>query len=131
MPGQYAFGEIIRDHLSEFGAYLSVAEMDYYDFPLVRTMREAFAFGGDLRILKDPKERGRALDGPKAVTFVRNHDIDRGQANDRGHHRSRWPEQVRRWLGREHGGGWTAPTWRWPTPTCSGGRTGCPTCSPT
>lgn len=84
VPGKYAFGEIIRDRASEFGPYLSVAEMDYYDFPLVLTMREAFAFGGDLRILKDPKALDRALDGPTAVTFVRNHDIDRGQANDRG-----------------------------------------------
>jgi alpha-amylase len=83
VPGRYAFGEIIRDRPSDFGDYLSVP-VDYYDFALVRTMREAFAFGGDLRILKDPKDHDRALDGPQAVTFVRNHDIDRGQADDRG-----------------------------------------------
>jgi alpha-amylase len=84
VPGRYAFGEIIRDRASGFGPYLAVAEMDYYDFPLVRTMREAFAFGGDLRVLKDPRDHDRALDGTRAVTFVRNHDIDRGQAGDRG-----------------------------------------------
>jgi alpha-amylase len=84
VPGKYAFGEIIRDRPSEFSVYLSVAEMDYYDFPLVKAMREAFGFGGDLRALKDPKGHDRALDGTKAVTFVRNHDIDRGQSDDRG-----------------------------------------------
>lgn len=84
VPGKYAFGEIIRDHPSEFGDYLSIAEMDYYDFPLVMTMREAFAFGGDLRLLKEPAAQDRALAGTKAVTFVRNHDIDRGQHDDRG-----------------------------------------------
>jgi alpha-amylase len=84
VPGKFAFGEIILDHPSDFGSHLSIAEMHYYDFPLVETMREAFAFGGDLRILKDPKNNDRALDGPKAITFVRNHDIDRGQNDDRG-----------------------------------------------
>jgi hypothetical protein len=58
--------------------------MDYYDFPLTKTMREAFAFGGDLRRLKDPEAHDEALGGPKAITFVRNHDIDRGQNDDRG-----------------------------------------------
>jgi alpha-amylase len=83
-PGKYAFGEIIRERPSEFSDYVTIPEMDYYDFPLTATMRAAFAFGGDLRILKDPNAHDRALDGVKAVTFVRNHDIDRGQNFDRG-----------------------------------------------
>jgi hypothetical protein len=33
-------------------------------------------FGGDLSRLKEPEG---ALDGPRAITFVRNHDIDQGQ----------------------------------------------------
>lgn len=84
VPGAFVFGEIIKDRPSHFAAWLSVPEMDYYDFPLTRTMREAFAFGGDLRMLRNPKAEDRALDGPKAITFVRNHDIDRGQNFDRG-----------------------------------------------
>src|SRR4051794_26633971 len=84
VPGKYAFGELITTRADGFGTHLNVPDMDYYDFPLVATMREAFRFGGDLRILKDPADHNRALPGPKAVTFVRNHDIDRGQANDHG-----------------------------------------------
>lgn len=83
-PGKLAFGEIIKDRPSYFKDWIAIPEMDFYDFPLAKTMREAFAFGGDLRDLKNPKGADRALDGPKAITFVRNHDIDRGQADDRG-----------------------------------------------
>src|SRR5206468_161734 len=35
-------------------------------------------------LLKNPVGSGRELEGPKAVAFVRNHDIDRGQNNDHG-----------------------------------------------
>jgi alpha-amylase len=84
VPDTYAFGEIIKDRPSHFSAWIAVSEMDYYDFPLTKTMREAFAFGGDLRRLKEPEAHDEALGGPKAITFVRNHDIDRGQNDDRG-----------------------------------------------
>jgi len=84
VPGKYAFGELISDRTTGFGAHLSIADMDYYDFPLVATMREALLFGGDMQLLKNPVGSGRALEGPKAVAFVRNHDIDRGQNNDHG-----------------------------------------------
>lgn len=84
VPGRYAFGELIADRPAGFGDHLAVAALDFYDFPLVATMRQAFRPGGDLRLLKDPAAAGRSLAGPRAVTFVRNHDIDRGQANDRG-----------------------------------------------
>lgn len=84
VPGKFAFGEIIKDQPSHFKDWIAIPEMAFYDFPLNKTMREAFAFGGDLRSLIDPKDHDRALAGPKTVTFVRNHDIDRGQANDRG-----------------------------------------------
>lgn len=84
VPGTFAFGEIIKNHPSHFQAWLDASTIDFYDFPLTRTMREAFAFGGDLRILKNPKAGDNALEGPRAITFVRNHDVDRGQADDRG-----------------------------------------------
>lgn len=50
--------------------------MKYYDFPLVETMRNALAIGGDLGGLSAPLAFDlRAIDGPSAVTFVVNHDI--------------------------------------------------------
>ncbi len=84
VPGKFAFGEIIKDKPSHFKDWIDIPEMDFYDFPLTKRMREAFAFGGDLRTLKNPKAEDQALEGVKAITFVRNHDIDRGQAFDRG-----------------------------------------------
>lgn len=91
VPNMEAFGEIVAERPHDFVAHLATTAMRYYDFPLLATMREAFAPGGDLRLLKEPQARGRALDGLRALTFVRNHDIERGQAFDRGiddaHHR--------------------------------------------
>lgn len=84
VPGKLAFGEIIKDRPSYFKDWVAIPAMDFYDFPLTKTMQEAFAPGGDLRSLKNPKADDRALDGPKAITFVRNHDIDRSQADNRG-----------------------------------------------
>jgi hypothetical protein len=54
--------------------------MEYYDFPLLATMRAAFAFAGDLAILTH-LSGDQALDGPKAITFVRNHDLASNQVN--------------------------------------------------
>jgi alpha-amylase len=81
VPGAYAFGEVITPSAANLP---EIAELDFYDFPLVAALREAFGFGGNLALLKEAQGVGRALPGVKAVTFVRNHDIDRGQANDRG-----------------------------------------------
>ena len=84
VPDTYAFGEIIEGSPNEMATHVQISEMDYYDFPLVAAMRETFQFGGDLSRLKDVQQHGQALAGTKAITFVRNHDIDRGQAFDRG-----------------------------------------------
>ena len=81
VPNAYAFGEVIA---SDSGSFPQIDALDFYDFPLVATMRRAFGFGGDLRDLKNAVQNHHALPGPKAVTFVRNHDIDRGEAGDRG-----------------------------------------------
>lgn len=81
-PGKYAFGEIVLRKPEEFTDYLNNAgDMDFYDFPLLATMTPAFGFGGDLSKLKEPARQDPqgALEGPRAITFVRNHDIDRGQ----------------------------------------------------
>ena len=53
---------------------------DYYDFPLLNTMRIAFGLNGDLSVLEDPENKELALFGHNAITFVSNHDIDRGWA---------------------------------------------------
>lgn len=84
VPGKLVFGEIIKSSTSHFEPWIAIEKMRFYDFPLANMMKEAFAPGGDLTKLKEPKANGRALDGSKAITFVRNHDIDRGQVNDRG-----------------------------------------------
>lgn len=84
VPGKLAFGEIIKEKPSHFQDWINIPEMDFYDFPLTKRMRDAFAIGGDLRSLKNPKADDQALEGPKAITFARNHDIDRGQISDRG-----------------------------------------------
>ncbi len=81
VPGVYAFGEIIARSARDFPP---IGGLDFYDFPLVAAMREAFGFGGNLTLLKEAERDGRALPGLNAITFVRNHDIDRGQAADRG-----------------------------------------------
>jgi alpha-amylase len=81
VPNTFSFGEVITP---DPDAVPQGVAMDFYDFPLVATMKQAFGFNGNLDVLKDPASQRRALPGPKAVTFVRNHDIDRGQANDRG-----------------------------------------------
>jgi alpha-amylase len=80
-PNIYAFGEVIESDPEKFPQTQAIA---FYDFPLVATMKAALAFGGDLSLLRNPAENNRALPSSKAVTFVRNHDIDRGQADDRG-----------------------------------------------
>jgi alpha-amylase len=83
VPNTFAFGEVIENDPKKFPQTEAIA---FYDFPLVATMKQAFGFGGDLDALRNPAAQNRALPGSKAVTFVRNHDIDRGQAGDRGLH---------------------------------------------
>lgn len=83
VPDTFAFGEVIEADPQKFPQTDAIA---FYDFPLVATMKQAFGFGGDLDVLRNPAAQNRALPGSKAVTFVRNHDIDRGQARDRGLH---------------------------------------------
>ncbi len=61
--------------------YDKMPQLDFYDFTLLNTMNHAFAPGGDLRALINPAANSKALPGTKAVTFVTNHDIDRGAAN--------------------------------------------------
>jgi glycosidase len=77
-PGKYAFGEFIAPDVGSFGSRPS--DMDYYDFPLLTTTRQAFAFGGNFGILTHLTGQ-QALEGTKAVTLVHNHDIAVGQVD--------------------------------------------------
>ena len=81
VPGTYAFGEVITSNPQ---ALPQTAAIDFYDFPLVATMKTAFGPGEKLDLLKHPASKNKALPGTNAVTLVRNHDIDRGQVGDRG-----------------------------------------------
>ena len=72
--GLFCFGEFVVNHPDAVSQdYLQV--MDAYDFPLASTLRQAFGWGGDLRLLTSPAQYGRAFTGVSAVTFVRHHDI--------------------------------------------------------
>lgn len=68
------FGELVYGSSHDFpGGYWRT--MRAYDFPLAHTLKVAFAHGGDLGTLINPHDRGGALWGPLAVTFVNKHDL--------------------------------------------------------
>ena len=56
----------LRDMPSNFGAY---------DFPLLNTLKRAFAFGGSMNQLVDPAATGQALNPFRALTMPITHDI--------------------------------------------------------
>ncbi|MDD5599238.1 MAG: alpha-amylase family glycosyl hydrolase [Victivallaceae bacterium] len=92
-PDILVFCEISRKDPAAMKPYSDMLPyMDFYDFPLVNTMKQAFSPGGDLGILVAPASSGKALAGEKAITFVTNHDIDRGYAypKEEGMDDSRW-----------------------------------------
>ena len=91
VPGTYAFGEVITSNPQ---ALPQTAAIDFYDFPLVATMKTAFGPGEKLDLLKHPASKNKALPGTNAVTLVRNHDIDRGQVGDRWPHGRRLTRYV-------------------------------------
>ena len=74
LQGLFLFGEFVEANTFNIG-YEYLKNMDAYDFPLARTMKSAFGYGGDLRTLVNPSVDGNALSGVSAVTFVRHHDI--------------------------------------------------------
>jgi alpha-amylase len=56
----------LRDMPSNFGAY---------DFPLINTLKRAFAFGGSMNQLVNPGSTGQALNPFRALTMPITHDI--------------------------------------------------------
>lgn len=81
--GMHVFGEIIVDDRAGQNAsydkflqpYLQNTDHSAYDFPLFKTIREAFAPSGSLTALTNPVAWGGAISGPRAVTFAITHDI--------------------------------------------------------
>ncbi len=71
----WVYGEIITDRREGFGPYYNIEALDLMDFPLTRSMIEAFGYGGSLDSLTYAENRGRALPYDKAITFVTNHDV--------------------------------------------------------
>ncbi|MCB1308822.1 MAG: hypothetical protein KDK30_11605 [Leptospiraceae bacterium] len=75
----WTYGEVIAtspaDYERDLEPYLRTGLMDFMDFPLAATLRDAFQYGGSLTALRDPEQRRRALAGSIAVTFVTNHDV--------------------------------------------------------
>jgi len=82
VPHTFSFAEIANEDPTTFSDMLKIKDMYFYDFPLVTIMKDAFAYGGDLTTLLTAHKEGKSLQGNRAITFVRNHDIDRGQSKD-------------------------------------------------
>ncbi|MPW27492.1 alpha-amylase [Agarivorans sp. B2Z047] len=78
----YLFGEIITgagagnaDYDTFLEPYLRETSHSAYDFPLLKTLRDAFDVDGSLEALANPKSWGGAIDGIRALTFTITHDI--------------------------------------------------------
>lgn len=75
LPSQFLLlAEIVVARASQLDpAYLNLCQA--YDFPLAHALKTAFAPGGDLRSLLDPRAADLSLWGPRSVTFVNHHDL--------------------------------------------------------
>ncbi|MCG6201272.1 carbohydrate-binding module family 20 domain-containing protein [Psychromonas antarctica] len=78
----YLFAEIITgagsgniDYDTFLEPYLRETTHSAYDFPLLKTLRDAFSSNGSLTALANPKSWGGAIDGMRALTFTITHDI--------------------------------------------------------
>jgi len=74
---EYAYGEIITDRVGDpnLSVYRHIPGMDFMDFPLTRSLIDAFSLGGDLGQLESIAGSDRALPGVDSVSFVTNHDV--------------------------------------------------------
>ena len=70
--GKYSFGEVYISDIGVLQSYTATG-MAVTDYALYFRMRDAFRVGGDLRALDGAGLAG--IDGPRALTFVQNHDV--------------------------------------------------------
>ena len=84
VPGTFSFAEIANEMEYAYVEYLPINELSFYDFPLLVTMKRAFALNGSLKTLIAPSSNQFSIEGKRSITFVRNHDIDRGQVKNGG-----------------------------------------------
>ncbi len=73
----YMYGEIIANNVSspDLEAYRHIPNLDFMDFPLTRSLINAFSFGGYLGNLESIASTDGGLDGATSVSFVTNHDV--------------------------------------------------------
>lgn len=72
------FAEIIADRTHydrDLGPFLRNTSLKFMDFPLQKTIVDAFAWGGDIRWLLGDERTRSALPRDKSISFVVNHDI--------------------------------------------------------
>lgn len=72
------FGEVIAfkgNFDADLEPYLRDTRMGYMDFPLLGTLKDAFAPQGSMRALENPVEWKGALSWDRSVAFAVNHDI--------------------------------------------------------
>lgn len=74
---RWVYGEIITTDVDSptLTSYRHIPGLDFMDFPLVRSLQNAFAFGGYLGALENVALWGGALDSASSVSFVTNHDV--------------------------------------------------------
>lgn len=75
---KFVFGEVIAfkgNFDADLEPYLRETRMGYMDFPLLGTLKDAFAPQGSLRALEKPVESKGALAWDRSVAFAVNHDI--------------------------------------------------------
>lgn len=76
--GKLLFAEIIADRHNydrDLAPYLLNTNLKLMDFPLQKTMKDAFSWGADIRYLLEGEETRASLPGERSISFVINHDI--------------------------------------------------------
>ena len=71
--GKYSFGEVYSGDVGYLSSYIATG-MAVTDYALYFLIRDNFRFGGNLAALDGAGVAG--MDGPNALTFVDNHDVD-------------------------------------------------------
>ena len=73
----FVYGEVIAARANDpsLEVYRHIGILDFMDFPLTRTLIDAFSYGGSLSVLENVSGTDRALDQLHSVSFVTNHDV--------------------------------------------------------